>query len=139
MTHIQLVNNTEFRRIMTGLLLIQRTDSPCDVGYSISLSHNFISKNTQHCTFSVLVQYLYMILLLSFRIYVDAVINHMAAQSDEHYGTGGSKVHFGDWLYPSVPYYSYNFNWPHCIISKEDYKCCLERVNYVNCFYLLNK
>ncbi|CAB3261279.1 unnamed protein product [Arctia plantaginis] len=65
------------------------------------------------------------------RIYVDAVINHMAAQSDEYYGTGGSKVNFGDWVYPSVPYYSYNFNWPHCIISKEDYKCCPERVR--NC------
>ena len=45
------------------------------------------------------------------RIYVDAVINHMAATSGS--GTGGSSVDAGGLSYPSVPFGSGDFN-PRC-------------------------
>ncbi|XP_063383598.1 alpha-amylase 1-like [Cydia fagiglandana] len=65
------------------------------------------------------------------RIYVDAIINHMSGSWNENVGTGGSTANFGQWHYPAVPYGGNDFNWPHCVISGNDYGCCAERVR--NC------
>lgn len=54
------------------------------------------------------------------RIYVDVVINHMAAdQGGQAYGTGGSTADVGARSYPAVPYSVSDFNYPPCGI--EDY------------------
>ena len=49
------------------------------------------------------------------RIYVDAVINHMAAGS----GVGSSGTYFSTWpkTYPNVPFYDQNFNDRKCRTS----------------------
>ncbi|XP_047533014.1 alpha-amylase 1-like [Vanessa atalanta] len=65
------------------------------------------------------------------RIYVDAIINHMTGTWNENVGTGGSTANFGNWHYPGVPYGRNDFNWPHCVISGNDYNCCADRVR--NC------
>ncbi|KAJ8721954.1 hypothetical protein PYW08_004356 [Mythimna loreyi] len=65
------------------------------------------------------------------RIYVDAIINHMTGTWNENTGTGGSTANFGQWSYPSVPYGRNDFNFPHCVISGNDYGCCPDRVR--NC------
>lgn len=56
-----------------------------------------------------------------FRIYVDAVINHMTGEPPENYGTAGNTASYRDWYYPAVPYTAEHFNWPHCVIDGMDY------------------
>lgn len=51
------------------------------------------------------------------RIYVDAVINHMTANIQPAYGTGGTTADPNNLSYPGVPYTSENFNHPVCTIQ----------------------
>lgn len=50
------------------------------------------------------------------RIYVDVIINHMAAGSGEVIGTGGSRADVPARSYPGVPYERRDFN-PSCAIN----------------------
>ncbi|XP_011866201.1 PREDICTED: alpha-amylase A-like [Vollenhovia emeryi] len=50
------------------------------------------------------------------RIYVDTVINHMSADAQPAYGTGGTLAKPDNLSYPGVPYSSEDFNHPACTI-----------------------
>lgn len=50
------------------------------------------------------------------RIYVDIIINHMAANQNPAIGTGGSTANPSIKSYPGVPYSEYDFN-PTCAIN----------------------
>lgn len=54
------------------------------------------------------------------RIYVDAVINHMCANSDPAIGTGGSTANPQNLSYPAVPYTAADFNTPCPITNYSD-------------------
>lgn len=66
-----------------------------------------------------------------YRIYVDAIINHMTGTWNDNVGTNGSTADFDTWNYPSVPYTRDDFNYPHCNIYGHDYGCCPDRVSLV--------
>lgn len=51
------------------------------------------------------------------RIYVDAVINHMTANAQPAYGTGGTSAKPDNFSYPEVSYSSEDFNHPVCTIQ----------------------
>ncbi|XP_029173183.1 alpha-amylase A-like [Nylanderia fulva] len=54
-------------------------------------------------------------------IYVDTVVNHMAADAQPAYGTGGTTANPEKLSYPGVPYNSVDFHTPICQIDSADY------------------
>lgn len=71
-----------------------------------------------------------LIFCLSFRIYADAVINHMTGGQVNQTGTGGSPSDPVNQKYPTVPYGPSDFN-PVCSINGDDYHKNADRVR--NC------
>ncbi|RLU18257.1 hypothetical protein DMN91_008613 [Ooceraea biroi] len=51
------------------------------------------------------------------RIYVDVVVNHMTADVQPAYGTGGASAKPRDFSYPAIPYSSQDFHVPPCAIQ----------------------
>lgn len=54
------------------------------------------------------------------RIYVDIVINHMAATHETNIGTGGSIAYPEERRFPAVPFNETHFNSPICTIEDWD-------------------
>lgn len=54
------------------------------------------------------------------RIYVDIILNHMAAPQNPAIGTGGNQANPGTHHFPAVPFSSTDFNWPCAIENYGD-------------------
>lgn len=78
------------------------------------ISYNIITRSGNESEFKDMVKRCNKV---GVRIYVDAVINHMAADAKPAYGTGGASAKPENLSYPAVPYSSKDFNHPVCTIQ----------------------
>ncbi|XP_029680697.1 alpha-amylase A-like [Formica exsecta] len=82
------------------------------------LSYNIISRSGNESEFENMVNRCKKV---GVQIYVDVVVNHMSADAQPAYGTGGTSADPKDFSYPGVPYSSQDFHTPPCQIQYNDY------------------
>ncbi|XP_029669332.1 alpha-amylase 2-like isoform X1 [Formica exsecta] len=78
------------------------------------LSYNIISRSGNESEFENMVNRCKKV---GVQIYVDVVVNHMSADAQPAYGTGGTSADPKDFSYPGVPYSSQDFHTPPCQIQ----------------------